>query len=63
MYSRTLGLPPDSLNEAFTALDTDGDGHLSRTEIRTAVDEYYTSEEPDTPGNWLFGPFQLSHSR
>lgn len=56
MYSKTLGLPSEGLDEAFTALDIDGSGSLSREEIQTAVEEYYTSEERDTPGNWLFGP-------
>jgi Ca2+-binding EF-hand superfamily protein len=56
MYAKTLGLSPEHLDEAFTALDTNGSGTLSRAEIRTAVEEYYTSEENDTPGNRLFGP-------
>lgn len=56
MYGRTLGLSSERLDEAFTALDINGDGSLSRDEIRAAVGEYYTSEERDTPGNWLFGP-------
>ncbi|GAA2225742.1 hypothetical protein GCM10010232_08730 [Streptomyces amakusaensis] len=56
MYGETLGLPPGPLNEAFTTLDIDGDGHLGGDELRAAVEEFYTSEATDTPGNWLFGP-------
>ncbi|GLF98939.1 EF-hand domain-containing protein [Streptomyces yaizuensis] len=56
MYGRTLGLEPEQLHEAFTTLDIDGDGRLSREDIRGAVAEYYTSDATDTPGNWLFGP-------
>jgi Ca2+-binding EF-hand superfamily protein len=56
MYSKTLGLSSDRLDEAFTALDTNDEGTLGWQEVRIAVEEYYTSEERDTPGNWLFGP-------
>ncbi|MFF8954425.1 EF-hand domain-containing protein [Streptomyces sp. NPDC014894] len=56
MYGATLGLPSGPLNEAFTTLDIDGDGHLDGDELRAAVEEFYTSEATDTPGNWLFGP-------
>lgn len=33
----------------------DGDGNLGRDEIRRATEEFYTSEDPQSPGNWLFG--------
>ncbi|MER6916174.1 EF-hand domain-containing protein [Streptomyces sp. NPDC000594] len=56
MYGRTLGLSARALAEAFTTLDIDGDGYLDRGEVYAAVEEYYTSETRDTPGNWLFGP-------
>lgn len=56
MYGRTLDLSPEQLAAAFTTLDTDGDGSLSKDEIRSAVEQYYTSEDPGAPGNSLFGP-------
>ncbi|MBN6040298.1 EF-hand domain-containing protein [Amycolatopsis sp. 195334CR] len=43
------------LAEAFTHLDTDGDGHLSGEEFTRAVVEYWTSADPDAPGNWWMG--------
>ncbi|MFI5531953.1 EF-hand domain-containing protein [Kitasatospora sp. NPDC051853] len=58
MYGRTLGLRQEKLEVAFTMLDTDGDGAISLNQVCHAVEEYYTSEEPDTPGNWLFGPLR-----
>ncbi|MFE0098785.1 EF-hand domain-containing protein [Streptomyces sp. NPDC059009] len=57
MYTRTLGASPDALILAFKALDRDGNGTLDRDEIRLATEEYYTSNDPQAPGNWLFGPF------
>jgi Ca2+-binding EF-hand superfamily protein len=41
--------------EAFEHLDTSGAGRLSQDETRERVREYYQSEDPDAPGNWLFG--------
>ncbi|MFD6877298.1 MULTISPECIES: hypothetical protein [unclassified Streptomyces] len=55
MYIKSLGASPADLKVAFAKLDTDGDGTLGREEIRRATEEYYTSEDPTAPGNWLFG--------
>ncbi|GAA2104503.1 hypothetical protein GCM10009801_80170 [Streptomyces albiaxialis] len=57
MYTRTLGASPEDLAAAFTKLDLNGDGSLDAGEIRRATEEYHTSEDPQAPGNWLFGPF------
>jgi Ca2+-binding EF-hand superfamily protein len=44
-------------NEAFRRLDRNGDGYLTHEEISLAVEEFYYSEDPEAPGNWLIGPF------
>ncbi|MBP2472116.1 hypothetical protein JOF53_000988 [Crossiella equi] len=46
-----------SLNSAFAfaRMDRDNDGSLSVPELLTAWREFYTSIEPDAPGNWLYG--------
>ncbi|MGP4114229.1 EF-hand domain-containing protein [Streptomyces sp. 4N509B] len=49
------GLPPDEVRDAFGHLDRDGDGHVTRAELRAAVIEYFTSPDPAAPGNWYFG--------
>lgn len=49
------GLADAEVREAFGHLDRDGDGHLTRTELRQTVIEYFTSADPDAPGNWYFG--------
>ncbi|MFJ9343799.1 EF-hand domain-containing protein [Streptomyces sp. NPDC101733] len=51
------GVPAQRMEEAFRRLDRDGDGTLDPAEIDAAVVEFFTSEDPDAPGNWLYGPF------
>ena len=48
----------DSVAEAsdiFRRLNTSGDGYLSLSEILDALCDFYVSEDPDAPGNSLFG--------
>lgn len=40
---------------AFSHLDRNGDGHLSPEEFTEAIIEYWTSRDPDAPGNWWAG--------
>lgn len=49
------GLPTGRAAEAFQHLDADGDGQLTHVELKRALIEYYTSEEPAAVGNWLWG--------
>lgn len=41
--------------EAFGHLDTDGDGHLTPEEFVNACVEFWSSTDPDAPGNWWMG--------
>lgn len=44
-----------TLDEAFDHLDADHDGYLSRAQFTSAIVEYWTSSDPDAPGNWFLG--------
>lgn len=44
-----------ALDEAFDHLDADHDGYLSRKQFTGAIVEYWTSSDPDAPGNWWLG--------
>ncbi|RMI47273.1 calcium-binding protein [Actinomadura harenae] len=57
MYSE-LGVPPKHSRDAFRRLDRDGSGSISHEEFRTAITEFYLSEDMDAPGNWLIGPIK-----
>ncbi|MFJ1931448.1 EF-hand domain-containing protein [Kitasatospora sp. NPDC088160] len=49
------GLSRDDADEAFRHLDRDGDGTLSAAEFTSAIIEFWTSRDPDAPGNWWTG--------
>ena len=49
------GLTDSDLNEAFAHLDVDGDGYLSTEEFIRAIIEFWSSSDPDAPGNWWAG--------
>lgn len=50
------GVVPQGKEKAFGRLDHDSDGSLRAEEARTAVVEFWTSEDPEADGNWLYGP-------
>ena len=59
MYA-SLGVLEDASAPSFRRLDRDGDGVLSRAEFRSAIEDFYLSDDDDAPGNWLLGPTQPS---
>lgn len=42
--------------EAFRRLDRGGKSFLTREDLVVAVEEFYLSDDPDAPGNALYGP-------
>ena len=55
LIHEAFGRSEQDTEQAFAALDLDGDGALSRGELLHAVRDYYTSAEPSAIGNLLFG--------
>lgn len=41
--------------KSYTKLDLNQDDLLSLSELLSAVDEFFRSDDKDAPGNWLFG--------
>lgn len=50
-------LPVVYAPEAFSCLDQNGDGLLQKNEVVIAVNEFYYSDDPGTPANFMFGPY------
>lgn len=48
-------LTESDTNEAFAHLDADGNGLLSAEEFTQAIIEYWSSTDPNAPGNWWMG--------
>ncbi|MCF3961444.1 EF-hand domain-containing protein [Streptomyces fuscigenes] len=48
---------PVDMTGVFELLDLNGDGHLSRDEFACLWREFWTSDDPSEPGNWLCGRF------
>lgn len=42
--------------ENFKRLDLNGDGHISGPELLTLMDNFFRSDDPESPGNWFWGP-------
>lgn len=45
------------MDGVFELLDRNGDGHLSREEFALLWRQFWISEDPAEPGNWLCGRF------
>jgi Ca2+-binding EF-hand superfamily protein len=46
-------------DEIFPILDLDGDGYLSAAEFAEHWTEFWAGNDPDAPGTWVFGRFDL----
>lgn len=51
-----FGASAGDAHAAFNRLDRDSSGTLTVAELVQATREYYTSDDPNAVGNWLFGP-------
>lgn len=54
-FHKAFGCNSENSQLAFQKLDSDGDGQLTVEELLAAWQEYYTSNDPSAPGNWLYG--------
>jgi Ca2+-binding EF-hand superfamily protein len=50
------GLSAAMARQIFLDLDANGDGVVSHQELMEMAREFYRGNDPDAPGNFLFGP-------
>ena len=43
----------------FPLLDLNHDGHVSREEFTELWSQFWAGDDPDAPGTWVFGRFEL----
>jgi Ca2+-binding EF-hand superfamily protein len=55
-FYSVYGLRSALARQVFMDLDEDGDGRVTRKELVTMAHQFYRSDDPDAPGNRLFGP-------
>jgi hypothetical protein len=55
-FVSAFGLSEHDADTAFDKVDSDHDGHVTRSEMVAAIHDYYFSDDPEAPGNWLLGP-------
>lgn len=55
MWFRIYDADPAQAERAFQRMDTDGNGTLSIDEMINALNDFYFSNAPSAPGNFLFG--------
>lgn len=52
-----FGVPEADASETFARIDLDGDGTISFDEFVEAGKEFYSSTDPTSAGNTLFGRY------
>lgn len=57
-FFRAWGLEAETAVTAFSSLDLNADGRLSREAFLQYGVNFYVNDEPDVAGNMLFGPFE-----
>ena len=54
---QVYGIPVIYAEEAFAKIDQNQDGFLSKEELLPLIESFYYDQNPDAPGNFIFGPF------
>jgi Ca2+-binding EF-hand superfamily protein len=50
------GIGDEAARAAFRHLVTDGSGYLTTAAMEKVFAEFFCSDDPDAPGNWMIGP-------
>ncbi len=53
-------LDKEYLEKSFSKLDSNGDKKVSRYEMLAAIEDFLISDDPESPGNWAFGNWEVN---
>ncbi len=53
----TASLDAHVADQTFPRLDLNSDGYITKEELNQLFDEFFLSDDPNAPGNWLWGPY------
>ena len=58
LFFKAWGIEPALAEAAFSRMDFNEDGRLSRSTFLQYGSNFYINDEPDIVGNYLFGPYE-----
>ncbi|AOX01822.1 hypothetical protein BJP34_22425 [Moorena producens PAL-8-15-08-1] len=56
-FFQAYGIDDSQIEEIFGRFDQNNDGYIDKQEILDLVTEFYYSQDPEAPGNWIFGSY------
>jgi juvenile hormone diol kinase len=57
LHARLYNAVPDSTGAIFSRLDADGDGRIPKDEFIAVSLDFFLTDDPQAPANWMFGDF------
>ncbi len=57
LHARLYNAVPDATGAIFSRLDADGDGRIPRDDFIAVSLDFFLTENPQAPANWMFGDF------
>ncbi|MEM7348798.1 MAG: EF-hand domain-containing protein, partial [Chloroflexota bacterium] len=57
VFFKAVGYPENEYELAFDKLDLDGSGYLTAEEIKAAGRQFFSSDDPEARGNWIYGDY------
>ncbi len=54
-FYQVYEIEAEEAHQAFFHLDLNKDGYLTKDELTTLLNEFFYSEDPQSPGNWFWG--------
>ncbi|MEL6271305.1 MAG: EF-hand domain-containing protein, partial [Chloroflexota bacterium] len=57
LFARAYRIPESDVDDLFGTLDENDSGFITREEFGRMITDFFFSEQPDSPGNYIFGRY------